>query len=185
MTCSSTFDDAQKLVAKYGTRDPFQIICEAPDIKLWSTNSFAANGLKGFATIQNRTKYVVVNALLEKEEQRVVAGHELAHIIRHESRLRTCLMKDFNIYGAVGKLEREANFFAADLLIGDDEALDEIQSCGADFFSVAKTLCIPAPFFAFKLYSMVERGHPVRVPVELNNSFLAETRDTTDAQNIS
>ena len=29
-----------------------------------------------------------------------------------------------------------------------------------------------APFFAFKLYSMVNRGYSMRVPVDLNSSFL-------------
>ena len=39
---------------------------------------------------------------------------------------------------------------------------------------VASSLYIPAPFFAFKLYSMVERGFAVRVPVDLDSTFLAK-----------
>lgn len=85
-------------------------------------------------------------------------------------------MKDFDIYGATGKLEREANFFAADFLISDEQALDEINSCGADFFSTAKMLDVPAPFFAFKLYSLVQRGNAMRMPVDLDNGFLKPRR---------
>lgn len=176
MTYITTFEDAQKLYRKYGTRSPFEIIDAAPNMKLWMSEAYPADGLKGFATIQNKTRYVVVNSFLQREEQRIVAAHEIGHIIRHEVRLRIQPMQDFDVYAATGKLEREANFFAADLLIDDEEALDEIHSCGADFFSVAQKLCIPAPFFAFKLYSLVERGNPMRMPVDLNNDFLAGRR---------
>ena len=172
MFYTSTFNEVEALVRRYGTRDPFELISAVPDMKLWVTDNFQEDGLKGFATIQNRTKYIVVNGLLIPEEQLVVAAHELGHIYKHELRLRAQPLRDFEIYAAQGKLEREANFFAADFLISDEQALDEIHSCGADFFSVAKLLRIPAPFFAFKLYSLVERGTPMRMPVDLDSTFL-------------
>ena len=176
MSCHSTFVDAERIVRKYGTRDPFALIDSAPDMKLWPSEAYGPEGLKGYATIQNRTRYIVVNQFLPPEEQRVVAAHELGHIFRHELRLKACPMKDFDIYGATGKLEREANFFGADFLIGDEQALDEIHACGADFFSVARTLGVPAPFFAFKLYSLVQRGTPMQVPVDLDSGFLGSRR---------
>ena len=46
-------------------------------------------------------------------------------------------------------------------------------TCDANFFTVARTLYIPEPFFAFKLYSMVERGYSMKMPVELDSTFLA------------
>ena len=73
-------------------------------------------------------------------------------------------------------MEREANFFGADLLIDDDAVLDLVHSHDADFFNVSKALCVPCEFFAFKLYSMVERGFPMRMPVGLNSAFLASKR---------
>ena len=172
MFYASVHDEVESLVCKYRTRNPFELIDSVPDMKLWITDSFAADGLKGFATIQNRTKYIVVNGLLIPEDQVAVAAHELGHIYKHEVRLRAQPMRDFEVYAAQGKLEREANFFAADFLISDEQALDEIHSCGADFFGVAKVLRIPAPFFAFKLYSLVERGTPMRMPVDLDSTFL-------------
>lgn len=168
----SAYEEVEHLVQKYGTRDPFSLIESFPDMKLWPTTAYGPDGLKGFATIQNRTKYIAVNSLLPEQEQVVVAAHELGHIFRHELRLKAHPMKDFDIYGATGKLEREANFFAADFLISDEQALDEIHSCGADFFSVASTLNVPSPFFAFKLYSLVQRGNSMQMPVDLDNSFL-------------
>lgn len=61
MFYTSTFNKVEALVRKYGTRDPFEFISAVPDMKLWVTDSFQEDGLKGFATIQNRTKYIVVD----------------------------------------------------------------------------------------------------------------------------
>lgn len=172
MLYSTTYQEAELLVRKYHTRDPFALIEAAPELRLWLSEAYSPEGLKGYATIQNRTKYIVVNRNLSPEEQRVVAAHELGHIVKHEPRLRIAPMQDLNIYNATGKLEREANFFAADFLISDIQALDEIHSCGADFFSVARSLRVPAPFFAFKLYSLVQRGNAMQLPVDLDSRFL-------------
>ena len=75
MFYTSTFNEVEALVRRYGTRDPFELISAVPDMKLWVTDNFQEDGLKGFATIQNRTKYIVVNGLLIPEEQLVVPIH--------------------------------------------------------------------------------------------------------------
>lgn len=89
-------------------------------------------------------------------------------------------MRDFDLYNATGRLEREANLFAADFLLGDEEVMDEIHSCGANFFSVAQTFNVPSPFFAFKLYSMIERGYVMKLPVDLDSRFLAAGKKRTE-----
>lgn len=179
MINDSSFENIQRLYRKYHTRDPFQLIEEMPDLCLKRALSFDKDGLKGFSTIMNRVKFVVVNDYLCWEEQRVVAAHELGHIFQHEMRLRACPMRDFDLYNATGRLEREANLFAADFLLGDEEVMDEIHSCEANFFSVAQTLNVPAPFFAFKLYSMIERGYAMKLPVDLDSRFLASGKKRT------
>lgn len=179
MICYSSFEETQRLYKKYKTRNPFQIIEEVYDLQLKRSLSYGKDGLKGFSTIMNRIKFVVINDYLEPEEQRVVAAHELGHIFRHEMRLRACPMRDFDLYNATGKLEREANLFAADFLLDDEEVMDEIHSSDANFFSVAQKLNIPAPFFAFKLYSMIERGYSMRLPVDLDSRFLAAGKKRT------
>ena len=61
MTQLQTFDDTQKLIQKYGTRDPFELIDALPNTKLWPAKSLDADGLRGFATIVNRVRYIAVN----------------------------------------------------------------------------------------------------------------------------
>ena len=120
MTQLQTFDDTQKLIQKYGTRDPFELIDALPNTKLWPARSLDADGLRGFATIVNRVRYIAVNPHLPYEEQRVIAGHELGHIFEHSNHLRCQAMQDFDIYQATGRLEREANFFVQ-VVRGDAE----------------------------------------------------------------
>jgi len=60
MTQLQTFDDTQKLIQKYGTRDPFELIDALPNTKLWPARSLDADGLRGFATIVNRVRYIAV-----------------------------------------------------------------------------------------------------------------------------
>ena len=166
------YKDAQRLFRQYGTRDPLEIIEAAPNIKLWLTDAFGENGLKGFSTLSNRTYYVAINSYLRIEEKRVVAGHELGHIFEHALQLRCQTMQDFDVYQAKGKLEREANFFAADLMLDDEKVLDLIYSGNTDFFDVAKELNIPAPFLGFKLYSLIGRGERLRLPIDMDSRFL-------------
>ena len=103
----------------------------------------------------NRTRYVVINASLRSEEQRVVAGHEAGHIVVHADNLKIGTFRDNDIYLATGKMEREANIFAADFLISDDEVMEHMRSCDANFFNVARALCIPPPFFAFCFFLLL------------------------------
>ena len=167
------FAQAEQLRKKYRTRDPFEAL-EGMNVEIMFTDAFACDGLKGFCTIQNRIKYVVINERLSDEDQRVVAAHELGHLVVHNTDLKIGTFRDNDIYMATGKKEREANFFAADFLIADEDVIDLMKTCDANFFNVAKSLFIPAPFFAFKLYSMVERGYAMRVPVDLDSTFLAK-----------
>jgi len=166
------FTQAEELQQKYHSRDPF-ILLDALHIVTMFSDRYSPDGLKGFCTIQNQSKYVVINDHLDEAEQRVVAAHELGHLILHRPDLKIGAFRDNDIYMATGKKEREANFFAADLLIADEDVIELMKTCDADFFNVAKALLIPSPFFAFKLYSMVQRGFAVRVPVDLDSAFLA------------
>ena len=166
------YDQVQRFRKRFRTADPYELLDDM-GVVLKKSNAYHRNGLRGYCAIMNKTRYVVINEKQPEEEQRVVAGHEAGHLILHKNQLRAgAPMQDFDVYNVKSRLERQANFFAADFLIDDDDVLDLMHSRDADFFDVAKQLCIPAPFFAFKLYSMVNRGHSMRVPIDLNSTFL-------------
>ena len=165
------FKQAQQCRERYKTSDPYELL-DAMGVVLLLSNAYPRNGLRGYCTVMNQTKYVVINQKQPEEEQRVVVAHEGGHLILHKAQLKVGAMRDFDVYNVTSRLELQANSFAADFLIDDEAVLDLMHSHDADFFNVAKELLIPAPFLSFKLYSMVNRGFNMRIPMDLNSTFL-------------
>lgn len=54
------YEDAERLAKRYGTRDPFELL-DAMNVVVKFTDKFPKDGLKGFCTFMNITKYVVIN----------------------------------------------------------------------------------------------------------------------------
>ena len=128
----------------------------------------------------NRVKYAVINGHLDEHEQRIVAGHEAAHLIIHRTEILLSpakALKDFNIYNNSGRLENQANSFLADFLVSDDDVMEVIAYDDRDFFATARELYIPPPLLGFKLYSMARRGFDVRNPVDLQSGFLGRNKN--------
>lgn len=82
MTNEFISSEARRVRKKYHSSDPFEIL-KAMHVVIVYSDSYRRDGLKGFCTVFNRTIYVVINAKLSREEKRVVAAHELGHIILH------------------------------------------------------------------------------------------------------
>ena len=160
------------MVRRCASRDPFDLLDEIGAVTVFS-DAYEADGLKGSSIVLNRTKYVVINAKLHESEQAVVAGHEGAHLVIHSDVIIKSplnALKDFNVYDNSSEIEREANFFVADFMIGDKETLEAIQA--HDFFASASDLGIPYTLLAYKLESMRVRGFRVRSPVDADSRFL-------------
>ena len=68
-----------------------------------------------------QTTYVVINTFLAAPVKQIVAAHELAHIDLHRNQLKVAPMKDTVLYDMASQTEYEANLFAADLLLDDEE----------------------------------------------------------------
>ena len=64
-----------------------------------------------------QTIYVMLSSFLSEEEKRIVAAHELGHIMLHRSQLKMAPMSDNRLYNMINETEYQANLFAADLLI--------------------------------------------------------------------
>jgi Zn-dependent peptidase ImmA (M78 family) len=173
------YTEVKRILKLYQTRDPYELLDDIGAVTVFS-NEYERDGLKGYSTIIKRTMYAVINAKLSETDCKIAAGHEAAHLILHKNEILTspaCMMKDFNIFDNTGRYEKEANSFLADFLVSDDDVLYTIFDEERDYFSAARELYMPAPLFAFKLYSMVQRGYDLRVPVELDSRFLARSED--------
>ena len=69
----------------------------------------------------------MISSFLSEEEKMIVAAHELGHIILHRSQLKMAPMQDDTLYNMTDNTEYQANLFAADLLI-EDEDIEEIDN---------------------------------------------------------
>lgn len=168
--------ETERILKKYGTRDPYELLDGIGAVTKISYE-YPQSGLKGYCTILNRIPYAVVNGNLSDDDRRVAAGHEAGHLILHRRQIISSpvrAMRDFNLYENSGRVEREANFFLADFIVADEDVLEVVES-DCDYFAAARSLCVPAPLMAFKLYSMMRRGYRVRNPVELDSKFLGRS----------
>ena len=64
-----------------------------------------------------------------------------------------------NIYNIADKTEYQANLFAADLLLDDDEVDELAMQEGIDFYTMARYLYTNPQLLGFKLFSMANRGY--------------------------
>lgn len=167
----SVLEAPAQIISEYRTRDPFEIMA-GMNINVFMSDSYSADGLKGYSAILNGVKYAVINANLPSEYIQVVAAHELGHFVLHMDTLVGGVLGDFDISDPVGRLEREANYFAADLLLDDADVKEAAMRPGADAAGCAAALDVPAPFLLFKLFSMAQRGCPLRLPSEPDSTFM-------------
>lgn len=105
----------KELVTKHKTTDPFDISSRKNiHVIEWDLHQ----EINGYYKYDRRNKYIVINQNLSEEWKRVVCAHELGHAILH-TRLNTPFMRRNTLF-SVDKIEREANRFAAELLISDN-----------------------------------------------------------------
>ena len=89
------------LIEKYNTSDPFELM-DALDIHCESSN---LEHLKGYCVIIHGIKFIAINENLRPAERKIVAAHELGHIILHSDKLKAAAHEDMNIYNIADKTE--------------------------------------------------------------------------------
>ena len=72
------YDKVGKLIKKYHTRNPFDIL-EQMNVVVKESSNY--HNLKGYCLVSCKTTYVVINSQLSEPEKRIVAAHELGHVV--------------------------------------------------------------------------------------------------------
>lgn len=166
------YDKTEEISRKYQTRDPFELL---DAIGVITKESEAFHSMKGFCVTVNRSTYVTINGLLHPAEKRIVAAHELGHILLHRNLLKMAPMKDTVLYDMTSRTEYEANLFTADLLI-EDNCLDELrENEDMNYFQMCSRIQTSPDLMSFKLFSMMKRGWDCPAsPLDLNSRFLGK-----------
>lgn len=104
-----------QLTSKYGTRDPVKI-AEAMNYLIIHV---PLNGVRGFYQYVKRNHIIYLDSNLADQEIRFVCAHELGHSLLHRSANR--IFMDTRTFLKTSHYEREADEFAAELILPDDE----------------------------------------------------------------
>lgn len=160
------------LVRRHGTRDPFELL-DAMHVQI--RFYFDLHCTKGFSRYFLRQYFVGINGNLPEPEQRIVAAHELGHIVLHAQELRTAPLFDTAVYDKRSSTEYEANLFAADLLLRDEDVMEAAEMPGTDLDSLCLSTGAAPGLMNFKLRSMRKRGFEIPLPFECDSRFLTDS----------
>ena len=82
-------------------------------------------------------------------------------------------MKDSILYNMTDATEYEANLFAADLLLADEDIAKISQNEDLNYFGLCSTLDTTPELMSFKLYSLIQRGnYHYNMPMTIDSKFL-------------
>lgn len=135
------------------TSDPFRL---APGLGV-DVDYADLGELKGFYVVYKTGRYIVINRNLDEHMARLVLAHELGHDTLHREIAANGGMGEKSFFDMTSKPEREANIFAAELLITDDDMI-ELGERGCTVEEAAKELGVYKQVAVIKAHSMEERG---------------------------
>lgn len=130
----------EDLYKKYKTRNPYTI---ARSLKITVVYWDLPLEIKGFYQYEKRNRIIFINSNLTNEEQLIVCAHELGHALFHKN-VNTPFMSE-NTFLSVSKIEREANRFAAELLIPDEIFIEH-----ETIYNIASSLNVPIELVSLK-----------------------------------
>ena len=164
------YKETEKLVKQYKTRNPLEI-AESLGINVFFKDF---KELKGFYVVENNSRYIVISSNLDEYLQNVVCAHELGHDRLHRHITPHKFMQDYIFYDLNSKPEREANIFAADLLLPDSEVIYYATNYEYTAEQIAQKMNVPKELMWFKAFSIYKRGYDIRIPEQIESNFLSE-----------
>lgn len=173
---------ADDLKRGYKTKNPVRLCEEMGVCLLYQPMGYHCTAIKGFMLSVDRVQTIVVNSDLPENIQRVIIAHELCHALKHCTDSMNSY-KETDLFNEASQFEKEANLFAAELLIEDEDvmkAYDEYLT----FYELAADLYVPAGLLDFKFRMMKHKGYDLPDPPEHSrNNFLGSIR-TSNEQSV-
>ncbi|MDD4324165.1 MAG: ImmA/IrrE family metallo-endopeptidase [Eubacteriales bacterium] len=172
MSIETISKEVQRIRKKYATKDPYAL-CHAMKISLlFKPMGTDREACKGFYLLQSRKQAIMINSDLSEELQRIILMHEIGHAVLHRKAAGARAFHDFAFFDEVSIYEYEANIFAADYLLDDDEVLDLLNE-DLSFFGAASRLNVPAELLDFKFRVLKRKGYKIiDSPLMAHSDFL-------------
>ena len=155
--------EVRRLKRKYDISDPFRL-CDAMGILVLFDSMGTFDGAcKGFFLTQSGQRSITINSDLPEPLQRIIITHELGHAILHTKAAGVKAFHDFTLFDATSRMEYEANIFAAEFLMDDEDVLEKLND-DISFFGAAAELRVPAELLDFKFRTMKRKGYKLIDP---------------------
>lgn len=158
-----------KLIRKYDTRNPFEL-CDNLNIRIRYKDLGTA--IKAYYFYQSRIKNIVLSTRSGRIVQKILCAHELGHALLHDELAAMRGFQELELFDTTSRTEYEANLFAAELLIDDNELLSLLNDNEKSFFGVAKELYVPAELLDFKFRILKNKGYHLEAPYIAQADFL-------------
>ena len=117
----------------YKTSDPFDVIKSKSILLVYED----LGCIRGYYNLILRQKQIHINCNLSEMQKKFTGAHELGHAVMHPKSCTPFLLE--NTYQSVDKLEIQANKFAVEFLI-EDQDLYEAQSQGYTIEQISRLL---------------------------------------------
>lgn len=87
----------------------------------------------------------------------VILAHEIGHVVLHKKEAQMSAFHELELFDNVDQKEYEANIFASELLLSNEDVMDAINE-DQFFFDAARQLCVPPEMLDFKFRIMKKTG---------------------------
>lgn len=180
MSYADVCEAVESLQRKYCERDPFRLCADMGIKLLYQPLGTDPDAIKGFYLESKRIRTITVNCNLPVVIQRIIVSHELGHAVLHR-KSGVKAFHDIGLFDESSLTEKEANLFAAEYLLNDEEVLDTLNR-DTTFFTAAAKLYVPIELLDFKFRVMKWKGYKlIEPPITAQNNFLANMEVPDDA----
>lgn len=155
---------------QHGTRDPFQI---AKELGIHVIFDYDFKALKGMYKVIKRSRFIFINGNMSSRDKKTVCAHELGHDRFHQHFAKSGVLQEFMLYDMKTRPEYEANIFASELLINDDDILELVKE-EPDISYIAGNLGEDTNLVLIKLDELQKRGYDLRIPYRPQSNFLGK-----------
>lgn len=171
MTYAEICNCVYSLKKRFKNEDAISIAESLGIIVKFDSLGTSPGSLKGYFIEYRKIPVITINGDLPDILQRIIAAHELCHALNH----RNCELlpfHDISLFDETSILEKEANMFAAEFLLDDEEVIDVLNQ-DYTFFSAAAILGVPPELLDFKFRLMKWKGYKLmEAPIISDSCFL-------------
>ncbi|MCI5893057.1 MAG: ImmA/IrrE family metallo-endopeptidase [Clostridiales bacterium] len=171
MFADEIYKITDKLKKQCKSTDPFEI-ADMLGIMVMLRDDFKK--LCGLYTVIKRKRVIILNGNLSENRLKIVLAHEIGHDILHRDMAVNTALQEFMLYDMSARPEYEANMFAADLLLDDDEIYELVSVYRYDMEQIASKLCTDINLVGIKIGSMNYRGYKLTPGLPVKNNFLQD-----------